>query len=118
MSPNYKHIGQRIKEIRSLQRMSQAELAEQIDMSVSYISHIETAKKRASLTALVRIANVLGVTVDALLNGNQINDPMQYHSELITLLDDCDNYEKKMIFDSAASTRKSLKDNDWLRRRK
>ena len=115
MSPNFKIIGRQIKETRSAQRMSQADLAEQIDMSVSYISHIETAKKRASLTALVRIANALGVTVDTLLNGNQANDQVQYHSELIALLDDCDNYEKKMIYDSASSTRKSLKDNRWLR---
>lgn len=34
MSVNFKHIGRRIKEIRNAKCMSQAELAEQIDMSV------------------------------------------------------------------------------------
>lgn len=48
--------------------ISQAVLAEWIDMSV-VISHIEAAKKRASLETLIRIAEAFGVTVDQLLNG-------------------------------------------------
>lgn len=45
MSLNFKLIGRRIKEIRNLKRMSQAELAERVNKSVPYISHIETATK-------------------------------------------------------------------------
>lgn len=71
MSVNFKQIGQRVKEIRYAKGMSQAELAEQIDMSVPHISLIETATKKASLSTLILIANALGVTVDALLNGNR-----------------------------------------------
>ncbi|MCL2547308.1 MAG: helix-turn-helix domain-containing protein [Oscillospiraceae bacterium] len=46
MSLNFKLIGRRIKGARKLKQMSQAELAEQINMSVPYISHIETATKQ------------------------------------------------------------------------
>ena len=62
MSLNFKLIGRRVKETRTLRRISQAELAERIDKSVPYISHIEIATKQASLTTLVQIANALGVT--------------------------------------------------------
>jgi transcriptional regulator with XRE-family HTH domain len=95
--------------------MSQAELAERADMSVSYISHIETTKKKASLETLVRIANVLGVTVDYLLNGNQTNDSAEYRTALTRLIEDCTSYEKRIIYEVALATKKSLIENKWLR---
>ena len=70
MSLNYTHIGLRIREIRTLKHISQAELAEEIDMSVSYISHVETAMKKASLETLVRISNAFGITIDQSLEGD------------------------------------------------
>ena len=114
MSVNFKQIGQRVKEIRCVKGLSQAELAEQIDMSVSYISLIETAAKKASLSTLVLIANALGVTVDALLNGNQTNDLAEYYCDLACLINDCNNYEKRIIFEVASTTKKSLRDNNCL----
>jgi transcriptional regulator with XRE-family HTH domain len=111
---NYKMIGTRIKESRLQKQMSQADLAEQIVMSVTYISHIETAKKQASLESLVRISNVLGITVDHLLNGNQTNDPAEYRTELVQLIEGCTSYEKRIIFEIAVAAKKSLFDNKWL----
>ncbi|MGB8453173.1 MAG: helix-turn-helix transcriptional regulator [Anaerocolumna sp.] len=114
MSLNFKIIGRRVKESRLQKRMSQAVLAEQIDMSVTYISHIETAKKQASLESLVRIADVLGVTVDHFLNGNQVNDPMEYRIELVQLLEDCTSYEKRIIYEIAFAAKLSVRNNKWM----
>ena len=114
MSINFKIIGIRVREARMYNRMSQAELAERIDMSVTYISHIETAKKKASLEVLVRIANVLGVTVDYLLSGNQTNDSAEYRTDLARLIEGCSSYEKRIIFEIASATKKSLLENKWL----
>ncbi len=109
MQLNFKIIGQRVKESRLLNQMSQAVLAEQINMSVTYISRIETAKKQASLDALVRIANVLGVTVDHFLCENQTN----YATELglARLFEQCSSSEKRIIYDIALATRNSLLEN-------
>lgn len=114
---NFKLIGLRVKESRLQKRMSQAELAERTDMSVSYISHIETAKKRASLESLVRIANALEFTVDHMLNGNQTSDPAEYRIEVVRLLADCTSYEKRVIYEVASTVKKSLRDNQWLHRK-
>ena len=86
MSLNYKFIGQQVKNARNNKQISQAELAEQIDVSVPYISRIETAVKNVSLEVLVNIANTLGVTVDFLLHGNQTNDLTEYQSALSLLI--------------------------------
>lgn len=114
MSINFKLIGRRVKESRIQKQMSQAELAERIDMSVSYISHIETAKKQASLESLVRIANVLGITVDHMLSGNQANDPSEYWADLVGIIEDCTSYEKRIIYEIALAAKKSLHENKWL----
>lgn len=111
MAINYKLIGRRIQEIRKFHEMSQADLAEYTDLSAPYISHIETGLKKASLESLIRIANVLGVTVDQLLNGNQWNDRKQYISEITKLLQDCSGSDRRIIFDMAVALKKSLHDN-------
>ena len=111
MAIDFKIIGIRVKESRLQKRMSQAVLAERIDMSVTYISHIETAKKQASLETLVRIADVLGVTMDAFLYGNQSNNPAEYRPELLQLLEDCTSYEKRIIYEIAFATKMSVRNN-------
>lgn len=84
MDLNYEIIGRRIKEIRQHKRLTQEKLAEMCNLSASYISYIESAKKkRASLESLVKIANNLGVTVDTFLNEYQKYDTNKYESALI-----------------------------------
>ena len=114
MSVNYTHIGLRIREIRTLKHISQAELAEEIDMSVSYISHVETALKKASLETLVRISNAFGITIDQLLNGNQNGDTVEYAAELSELMSDCSSYEKRFIYETVMFVKHCLRDNRWL----
>jgi len=108
---DFKRIGQRIKEIRKMKEMSQAELAEAIGISTKYISLIETGNKRPSLTTLVKIGNVLGVTVDSFLYAQQENSAMAYCSELADLLEDCSGYEKRFICEMAFVAKKNLREN-------
>ena len=75
---NHRQIGKRIKEIREQNNLSQAELAEATELSVSYISHVENAKRKASLESVLRIVNALGITVDELLAGVQLHNPTSY----------------------------------------
>ena len=66
-NPDYRLIALRVKEYRIAKQMSQAMLAEHADLSTPFISYIETAKKKASLNSLWRIACALDTTVDAFL---------------------------------------------------
>ncbi len=111
---NYALIGKRIEETRKLRKLSQAKLAELTDLSVSYISYIENAKRKASLQSLVLIADVMGTTLDVLLSGNQGNECGEYHNEIILLMEDCNCYEKRIIFEQILSLKSSLRDNHCL----
>lgn len=113
---NYHMIGKRVKEMRKLRKISQAELAELTDLSVSYISYIENAKRNVSLPSLVIIADVMGITVDTLLAGNQNHDCLEYRHDILVLMEDCTNYEKRIIYEQMRSLKVSLRENRCLLR--
>lgn len=110
---NYKLIGKRIKEVRRQQQISQMELAEMSGLSVSYISHIETAQKKASLTSIINISNALGITVDELLYGNQLYNPTDYQTDIDLLMADCTANEKRFIYELISAAKHILRDNGW-----
>lgn len=111
---NYRLIGKRIEEIRKMRRITQAELAELTNLSVSYINYIENAKRKASLQTLVIIANVMEITVDILLAGNQIFGRGEYRNDVYLLMEDCSNYEKRIIYEQVQSLKSTLRHNQCL----
>lgn len=113
MSVNFKLIGKRIQEVRKQQEMTQAELAALTDMSDSYISYIETAKKQASLESLVRISNALGITVDELLSGNQLHNPTDYQTDIDLLMEDCSLLERRFIYELISVAKYIIRNNGW-----
>ena len=99
ISVNHRQIGYRIKEVREQNHISQAQLAEMTDLSVSYISHIENAKRKASLESIIRIVNALGITIDELLAGVQMHNPTAYQTDIDILMEECSENEKRFIFE-------------------
>lgn len=108
---NYKQIGVNIRDFRKERNLSQNVLAETTDMSVKYISSIETARKRASLESIVKIADALEVTVEQLLKGVQKNDKSGFATQLHCLVSDCNSYEKSVILSTATELKRSLRSN-------
>lgn len=113
MNVNFSLIGKRIQEVRKQQAMTQAELAALTDMSDSYISCIETAKKQASLESLVRISNALGITVDELLSGNQLHNPTDYQTDIDLLMEDCSLLERRFIYELISVAKYIIRNNGW-----
>ncbi|SRR5699024_2333089 len=113
MNVNFKLIGKRIQEVRKQQAMTQAELAALTDMSDSYISCIETAKKQASLESLIRISNALGITVDELLSGNQLHNPTDYQTDIDLLMEDCSLLERRFIYELISVAKYIIRNNGW-----
>lgn len=112
-SVNHRQIGYRIKEVREQNHMSQALLAEMTDLSVSYISHIENAKRKASLESIIRIVNALGITVDELLAGVQMNNPATYQTDIDMLMENCSENEKRFIYELIKASLETMRKNGW-----
>lgn len=62
-------VGDRIREIREARRMTQDQLAEQSGISKGFLSDVENNKRNVSSDNLLRVANVLGASLDYLLRG-------------------------------------------------
>ena len=67
---DYVMIGQRIKAARCKLGLQQAEVAYRAGLTTSHMSHIETGQTKLALPTIVKIANVLSVSVDELLCDN------------------------------------------------
>lgn len=61
----YRVIGSNIKHYREQRKLTQVQLAEQANISISYLSKIEAARcnKSLSLSALNQIANALSTEI-------------------------------------------------------
>ena len=66
---NLKDFGMRVRQIRNVRRLSQAELAEKLDINPKNISRIECGTLGMSLTTLSTMCAVLDISADYLLFG-------------------------------------------------
>ena len=64
---DYKRLGERIREERLRLHLTQARLAEAVDISDTYMGAIERGERSLTLDSLVRIVNRLGVAADDFL---------------------------------------------------
>ena len=64
---DYVNLGRRIRERRKLLGLTQAELAEMIDCSSTFIGHIERATRIPSLNTVVDLCYALETSLDVLL---------------------------------------------------
>jgi transcriptional regulator with XRE-family HTH domain len=55
------HVGQKIKQLRTLRRMSQTDVARKLDLSFQQVQKYEIGSNRVSASRLFELAQVLGV---------------------------------------------------------
>lgn len=66
---DFKAIGLKIKERRQALGITQEHIANALDINPSHVSNIECGRANPSLTALVKIANILECSVDYFISG-------------------------------------------------
>ncbi len=67
---DYQDLGQRIRKLRRAEGLTQEELAEKVDISASFMGHIERGSRIASLETLVALCNVLKTSPNHLLQAS------------------------------------------------
>ena len=111
---DYQTIGKRIRLLRKQQHLSQMTLAEMVDKSPTYISLVENGQKGPSLEMLIDVANALKVTMDVLLAEYIEQNSAAIGSELSLLLEDCTEYEKRVIVENARALKRVLRDTSHM----
>lgn len=64
-------LGSRIAQIRERRGVTQRELADRAELSVSFLSEVENERRDIGTEMLLRIAEVLGASLDYLVKGTE-----------------------------------------------
>lgn len=97
MNIDFKKLSERIREYRILRGLTQAQLAESVDVNESYISRIETGSSSPSLKLLFLIACVLEVSLDILVQDSKKLINVTDNQDIHMLLQECSESDKEMI---------------------
>ena len=104
---DYYKIGQQIRKYRKAHGLSQEQLAEQIGISVTHMSHIETGNTKLSLPVLVDLAKTLETSTDDLLC-EKSPERKTSMNELSEILECCTTQQIRIITDIVKATKITL----------
>ena len=107
---NYEAIGERIRKYRKQLGFSQEKLAEQVDISVTHLSHTETGSTKLSLPVLVALAKCLNVKTDDLLC-DTATDRKALENPIMEFFDTTADWELQILHDVLKATKVSLAKN-------
>lgn len=89
MALDYNIIGERLKQARTNKKLTQEKLAEQLDISVAFLSRIERGSAHINLKRLCQICSVLEVSEGEILNGVSVESNSYLNKDLSNLLKNC-----------------------------
>ena len=112
---DYASIGYKVKQIRQSKGITQEQLAGAVGVGVTHISHLETGSGTVSLKVFLAIVNYLDCSADEILC-KEINTAKpivdNWLSELVA---DCSKAEVKIIADTVAALKQTLRKNQDVR---
>lgn len=97
-----KLFGKRLKVLRKSRKLSQAQLAEKIDVGTKFLGDLETARRSPSFETIVSIAKELDVPVyDLFYFEKDGDDPKAIRRRLENILSRCSPQQIKQIYGHA-----------------
>lgn len=92
-------LGKRIREERLRLGLTQEDLAEYSNISLTYMGRVERGERNMTVKTLVNIANALGVTIDYLLDSAVNIKDDNLIKQWLQLTHNRSDKEKKMAID-------------------
>lgn len=94
---DFTDIGRRIKDHRKAKGLKQSDIAEMLNVSVSYISQIERGVEEVSLKRLDEIAIVVGATLDSLVSDVNADSENYLVSEIASKINPLPPNDRKRL---------------------
>lgn len=113
MIVDYASLGRKIRQFRTEKGLTQSVLAEQAKIETSNISHIERGVSKAGLETLVRIALILGVTLDDLLCGTFPDNRQAFENDIIRITEDCSPKELRLLARIVKTVKTAMRDEKY-----
>ena len=108
---NYDKIGDKIRERRNFLKITQENLANEIDVSASFISDIENGRRKMSLETMIKISIALKTSLDYLILDNMNSTKIKNETkieELKNLLKPIDENNQAMFLDFTINSARFL----------
>ncbi len=86
-------IGNKIRQYRKENNLSQEALAEKVDVNKNFIYKLESDQKSLSLQLAIKMSNTLNISLDELFADELTNDHAKYSS----LFEGCSYAEKEIL---------------------
>ena len=112
MALDYSVIGSRIKQARLAKNMTQEDLADQIDISVAFLSRVERGNSHINLKRLNQLCGLLDVSEGYILNGVSSKSTNYLNKEFADLLRDCSPETQRLIYDVAKTIAETETDEE------
>ena len=98
MALDYTIIGQRIKQARLAKNLTQENLAEQIDVSVAFLSRVERGSSHINLKRLSEFSTILNDSEGYILSGVSDKNEKYLYNEFNDILKKCSPEKQKLIY--------------------
>jgi transcriptional regulator with XRE-family HTH domain len=101
MAIDYAIMGEKLKIARKNKKLTQEQLAEQIDVSVAYLSRIERGDIKINLPRLSQICDLLDVSLSYVLTNETNSSETYLNDDFLNLLKSCPPEKSKLIYEIA-----------------
>lgn len=98
MAVDYNIIGERLKRARLVKGLTQENLAESLNISIAYLSRIETGTTKVNLRRLSEICRLLDVSESEILSGVSDDSDNYLNDDLSNLLKNCSPEKQRLIY--------------------
>lgn len=99
MALDYTIIGERLKKARLEKNLTQEQLAEQIDVSIAFLSRVERGSSHINLKRLTQICNILGIFSEGLILNGASEDSSDYlNADFKEILEKASPDKQKLIY--------------------
>lgn len=98
MAIDYNLIGERLKKARLAKGLTQETLSESLNISIAYLSRIETGNTKVNLKRLNQICHVLDVSETEILSGVSDDSKTYLNNDLDKLLKKCSPEKQRLIY--------------------
>ncbi len=112
MTLDFEPIGKRIYNLRREKNITQEQLAELVNLSVTQVSKLENGKSRLSLDSLINIATVLDASTDEILFGRVQAGADHRYDDVLDIFTDCNKTELRILTETSRRIKELLREED------
>lgn len=97
MDDNKKALGERLRQQRKMKCLTQEQLAESLDISVKHYSEVERGLTGMSIENLIKVSEILQISLDYLIKGIDIDYPIPVR--MIEIYQNCPKSKQKYLLE-------------------